>query len=74
MKNLSVKTVSTTGIEPKYKENLKVVTTFLNHSEDRITVIKGNESINIEIYHNGEPLFLGDKHELFEILRNHNVQ
>ncbi len=67
MKNLSVKTQSG-NITPKYKENLKAVTTFLRHSEDRITIISG-ETVNIEIYDNGEPIFLGDKYELFEKLK-----
>lgn len=67
MKNLSIKTRVSTN-EPKYKENLDVVTTFLRHSEDKITVISG-ETVNIEIYSNGGLLFSGDKTELFEILQ-----
>lgn len=70
MKNLSIKTQGTKTRGARYKEGLKSATTFLNHSEDRITVIKGQESVNIEIHENGETVFLGDKYELFEKLKS----
>jgi hypothetical protein len=67
MKNLEIKT-RVANRQPQYKQNLKSVTTFLRHSEDRITVING-EQVNIEIYYNGELVFLGSKTELFEKLK-----
>jgi hypothetical protein len=68
MKNLEIKTVKN-GRQPQYNQNFKSVTTFLRHSEDRITVISG-ETVNIEIYNNGKCIFSGEKQELFEILTN----
>lgn len=68
MQNLEVKTRSKRGTI-KYIVNQQAVTTFLRHSEDRITVISG-ETVNIEIYNNGKCIFCGDKQELFEILTN----
>lgn len=67
MKNLEIKT-RVANRQPQYKQNLTSVTTFLRHSEDRITVING-EQVNIEIYDNGELVFLGSKTELFEKLK-----
>lgn len=67
MKNLEVKTRNVRSANPKYTQNLKSVTTFLRHSEDRITIING-ETVNIEIYNNGSLIFIGDKQELFEKL------
>lgn len=71
MKNLAVKT-RYGGNEPQYKENLNNVVTFMRHSEDRIEV-KNGESVNIDIYNNGNLIFSGDKYELFEILKNAKV-
>lgn len=68
MKHLEIKTAKN-GRQPQYNENLKSVTTFLRHSEDRITVISG-ETVNIEIYHNGKLIFNGSKLEFFEQLKN----
>ncbi|MEB5251590.1 hypothetical protein RXV22_28475, partial [Pseudomonas aeruginosa] len=65
MKNLETKTVNEKSNVSTYKQNLKSVTTFLRHGEDRITVING-KSVNLEIYHNGKLLFIGDKYELFD--------
>lgn len=67
MKHLEIKTRNASRFQPRYTQNLKSVTTFLRHSEDRITVISG-ETVNIEIYSNGKLIFIGDKQELFEKL------
>lgn len=66
MKKLELKTRKNSN-EPKYTENLDSVTTFLRHSDDRITV-KNGETVNIEIYKNGKLIFSGDKGDLFDIL------
>lgn len=66
MKAIEIKTKSK-GREPQYKQNLQNVTTFLRHSEDRIEV-KNGETVNIDIYQNGNLIFSGDKYELFEKL------
>lgn len=70
MKNLEVKTIKPGGLQvnAKYNLNVKSVTTFLRHSEDRITVNSG-ETVNIEIYDNGECIYIGYKEEFFELLR-----
>jgi len=73
MKNLEVRTTKAKSNNPKYTQNLNDVILFLRHTEDKIHIING-ETVNIEIYDNGEPLFIGNKYELFEILKNHNVQ
>jgi len=73
MKNLEVRTTESKSNNPKYTQNLNDVIIFLRHPEDKIHIING-ETVNIEIYDNGEPLFIGNKYELFEILKNHNVQ
>ena len=69
MKNLEIKTLKPNSLQvnAKYVQNLKTVTTFLRHSEDRITIISG-ETVNIEIYDNGKFIFIGDKQELFKKL------
>jgi hypothetical protein len=69
--NLEIRTQHKNSRHFDYKGNLREVITFLGHSEDKIRVSESAESTNIEIYQNGEPLFLGDKYELFEILKNH---
>lgn len=66
MKKISIKT-RTLGNEPKFKENIESVTTFLRHSEDRIEV-KNGEQVIIDIYDNGKLIFSGFKAELFEKL------
>ena len=68
MKALETRTTSQKSRTFAYKNNLGEVITFLRHPEDKIRVSNG-EVVNIEIYHNGEPLFLGDKWELFQILK-----
>lgn len=72
MQNLSTKTVNKISGKHIYKENLVIATTFLKHDEDRITVIQGGENTNIEIYQNGNCLFVGDKYELFDILKSNS--
>ena len=67
MKNLEIKT-RREGKDPKYAQNLKSVTTFLNNSDDRITFINGN-SLSVEIYENGNCIFLGDKEEFFKKIK-----
>jgi len=65
--SLSIKT-RYKGNSPKYKENLNSATIFFDKGgDDRITTIQGTE-VNIEIYKDGELLFIGDKNDLFNIL------
>ena len=67
MKKLSVKT-RIKGNEPKYKENLNSIVSFLRNSEDRIEV-KSGELVNIDMYENGTVIFSGDKQEFFNQLK-----
>ena len=78
MKNLAIKTQKSSGNEPKYQENLALVTTFINHSEDYIVVdnfegygdsYKQREVSEIKIFENGVLIFSGSKYELFEQLK-----
>lgn len=78
MKNLAVKTQNKKGNEPKYKENLGVIATFLRHDEDIIIVddfqcsgenYKQRELTEIRVYHNGNLIFQGDKYDFFEQLK-----
>ncbi len=68
MNGLEIRTIEAKNNEIKYKQNLSNVITFLRHEEDKI-IVKNNESVNIEIYQNGKLLFIGDKYELFAILK-----
>ena len=67
MKNLEIKTRHE-GKDHKYTQNLKSVTTFLNNSNDRITFTNG-KSLSVEIYENGNCIFLGDKEEFFKQIK-----
>lgn len=55
--------------KPQYSTNLCDVITFLGHPEDKIRVKEGEELLEIQIYHNDELLFSGDKYELFNKLK-----
>lgn len=77
MENLSIKTQNKKGNEPKFKENLGLVTTFLRHSEDYIVIddfegagntYKQREITEIKVYKNGKLIFSGDKFEFFDKL------
>lgn len=70
MKNLETRTTNKNSNKNTYTKNNSEVITFLRHEEDKIRVTSG-DLVNVEIYHNGEPLFLGDKWELFDILRDY---
>ncbi|WP_339890275.1 hypothetical protein [uncultured Flavobacterium sp.] len=72
MKNLEVRTRIRNNA-PIYKKNLFDAILFLRHEEDKIRVISG-KTVNIEVYDNGKPIFLGDKQELFEILKANNLR
>ena len=69
MENLQTRTTNKVSNKFKYEANLNEVITFLRHDEDKI-IVKSQETVNFEIYDNGKPIFLGDKYELFQILRN----
>lgn len=69
MKNLEVRLQKKVNVF-KYDKNNSQVITFLSHDEDKI-IISNTEMITIEVIQNGESLFLGDKYELYEILRKH---
>lgn len=79
--NLSIKTQGKRGGNPTYKENIGYSNNFLGHPEDSILIdsyegqgnsYKKRETLLIEIRHNGNLLFSGDKYELYEILKNHS--
>lgn len=67
MKKLSVKTRFNNN-EPKYKENLNSIVSFLRCSEDRVEA-KNGELVNIDIYENGTLIFSGNKQEFFNQLK-----
>ena len=68
MRNLEVKTTNTISKKPIYKCNLSNVKVFLRYEEDSI-VVRNDEQVEIEIYHNGELIFNGSKLEFFEQLK-----
>jgi hypothetical protein len=79
MKYLGVKTQNAAGGTPLWKENLGYVVTFIGRSEDYISVdafegqglrYKKREQPEIRIVQNGVELFVGDKHDLFNLLTN----
>jgi len=68
MRNLEIKTRNSKSNIISYKDNLSSVTTFLRHSEDRITIING-EQVQIDVYDNDVLIFSGHKQEFFELLK-----
>ena len=68
MKNLEVKTTNTISKKSFYKCNLSNVKVFLRYEEDSI-VVRNDEQVEIEIYHNGKLIFNGSKLEFFEQLK-----
>ena len=69
MKHLEIRTTNAISGKDKYKLNLKHAILFLRNSEDKIIVRESAQSIEVEIQDNGIPLFMGSKHQLFDILR-----
>ena len=78
MKNISAKIQNKKGNEPKYKENLGFIATFLRHDEDIIIVddfqglgenYRQRELTEIRVYQNGKLIFEGDKYDFFEQLK-----
>lgn len=68
MRNLEIKTRNSKSNIISYKDNLSSVTTFLRHSEDRITILNG-EQVQIDVYDNDVLIFSGYKQEFFELLK-----
>jgi uncharacterized lipoprotein YbaY len=68
MENLQTRTEKAKSPKAKYSTDLKEAIVFLRHDEDKIRV-RSNETVEIEIYSNGQLLFIGDKQELFDILK-----
>ena len=68
MKNLEVKTTNTISKKSFYKCNLSNVKVFLRHEEDSV-VVRNDEQVEIEIYHNGKLIFNGSKLQFFEQLK-----
>ena len=62
MKKLEVKT------SKRYSSGNDEAVVFLRHSEDRIEVMN-DETVKIDIYHNGTLIFSGDKYEFYEQLK-----
>lgn len=52
----------------KYSQNVEASTVFLRHSEDRITTIN-QEVVQIEVYENGNLIFIGDKYDFYNQLK-----
>tara|TARA_B110001469_G_C9345595_1_gene182697 strand:+ start:296 stop:550 length:255 start_codon:yes stop_codon:yes gene_type:complete len=71
MKNLEIRSTNLLSKENIYKKNLKEAIVFLRHPEDKIKV-SNDEQVELQIYDNGEPIFIGSKNELFEILKDAN--
>lgn len=70
MRHLELRTQQINSRRPQYNGYLKEILCFLNHPEDKIKILQGSESTEIQIYNNGNLLFSGDKAELFEKLKN----
>jgi hypothetical protein len=70
MNLLESRTVNEKSGQATYKTKLSSAILFLNHPEDKFSVIKGKESLNISVYENGELIFSGDKNELFKKLKS----
>ena len=67
MDKLEVKTRKS-FFEPKYSSGNEEAVVFLRRFEDRIEVMN-DETVKIDIYHNGTLIFSGDKYEFFEQLK-----
>ena len=75
MKNLSAKIQNKKGNEPKYKENLGFIATFLRHDEDIIIVddfqgvgenYRQRELTEIRVYQNGKIKINEEKKDIIE--------
>lgn len=73
MKHLEIRTTNAISGKDKYKLNLKHAILSLRNSEDKIIVREAAQSIEVEIYDNGTPLFIGSKHQLFDLFRKPNI-
>ena len=65
---IETRTTNAKSNKSTYCGNLKNAITFLGHSEDKIIVKDAAEMLEIEIYKNGNLIFIGSKYELFELL------
>mgnify|MGYP003442834468 FL=1 len=52
-----------------YKSNLSNVIAFLRHDEDKI-IVKNNEQVEVEVYDNGNLIFIGTKEEFYNKLKS----
>lgn len=68
MKAIEVKLTNKTIRNTSYKDNLQNVKVFLRNDEDSI-IIRNDEQVEIEIYHNGKLIYNGSKLEFFEQLK-----
>lgn len=69
MDNLQVRTRTKNSTSFKYESNVINTIVFLNHESDKITIRSGSENLEICVYDNDQLLFIGTKHDLFEILK-----
>lgn len=70
--NLQVSTRINNSTSFKHESNVVNTIVFLNQESDKITICSGSENIEICVYDNYQLLFIGTKHDLFEILKSHN--
>ena len=81
MENIMLETQGVKGGKTEVK-NVGYVIACLRHNKDMIVIddfegygdsYKQRELQHIEIIHNGKILFSGNKYELFDILKAHNI-
>jgi hypothetical protein len=69
MKALEIRTIEIGTNIPTYKNNLSNVIVFLRHDEDKI-IVKNNEQVEVEVYDNGNLIFIGTKEEFYHKLKS----
>ena len=69
MNALQVRTTEIGTNIPTYKNDLSNVIVFLRHDEDKI-IVKNNEQVEVEVYDNGNLIFIGTKEEFYNKLKS----
>ncbi|HOZ83185.1 MAG TPA: hypothetical protein PLJ18_11560 [Niabella sp.] len=69
MKNIEIRTQDKATKKTTYRINLSNVIVFLRHDEDKI-IVRDDEQVMVEVYHNGELIFSDSKIEFYNKLKN----
>lgn len=68
MVNIEVRTQEKATSSTNYRTKLSNVIVFLRHDEDKI-IVRDDEQVMVEVYHNGELIYSDSKIEFFNKLK-----